>query len=264
VPAFSRDDAALSFNWGTASPGTGITPGSWSVRWTSKRAVNLPGYYTVTSISDDGARVWIDNNLLIDEWHDQSPSPHAAMVYLNAGQHDWRVEYYNHGGIAMLVAQVVPGAAEPASQIQSVSVAGDITIDTKNPNFVKENAGDGWQSSPNGYGGNAFITKNNVFGQGQYKWVRWYAPLPRAGNYEIFAYIPANLATTRNARYWIAHASAFDFRKLNQMLYVNQWVSLGVYYFGATDDEYVTVSDVTYEPFLSTVVVADAIRFSPR
>ena len=65
-----------------------------------KRATTLPGYFTVTATADDGVRVWVDNNLLIDEWHDQSPTPHTAMVYLNAGAHDWRVEYYNHGGIA--------------------------------------------------------------------------------------------------------------------------------------------------------------------
>jgi hypothetical protein len=224
----------------------------------------LPGYYTITALADDGVRVWVDNTLMIDEWHDQTPTPHAAMTYLSAGAHDWRVEYYNHGGIAVLVAQIAAGAAESSLPAAALPLAGEIAIDTKNPNMRQAPDNVSWQTAPNGYGGTAFFTQNNIFGQGQTKWARWYAPLPRAGNYEVFAYIPGNLATTRNARYWIAHAGAFDFRKLNQMLYANQWVSLGNYYFSATGDEYVTVSDVTYEPLRATTIVADAVKFSPR
>ncbi len=259
--AFARDDPAISFNWGNASPGNGVSGPNWAVRWTSKRT-HATGYYSVNAIADDGMRVWVDNQLLIDEWHDQSPTPHNAMVYLAAGQHDWRVEFYNHGGIALAQVQITPGATAPDLPPQGIPLAGDVAIDAKNPSFVK--AGTAWQTAPNGYGGEAFLIKNQAFAREQASWARWYAPLPRAGNYEVSAYIPAGIGTTRSARYWIAHAGAFDFRKLNQMLYANQWISLGTYYFAATGDEYVTVSDATYEPLLSATLVVDALKFSPR
>ncbi|MEW5720010.1 MAG: hypothetical protein AB1817_15385, partial [Chloroflexota bacterium] len=102
------------------------------------------------------------------------------------------------------------------------------------------------------------------FAQPESKWARWYAPLPRPGYYAVSVYIPAGIGTTRGARYWIAHAGAFDARTLNQSLYANQWVSLGMYYFSATEDEYVAVSDVTYETSLATTIVVDAARFSLR
>lgn len=263
-PAFARDDAAINFNWGTTSPGTGVSGPNWSVRWTMKRATTLPGYFTVTATADDGVRVWVDNNLLIDEWHDQSPTPHTAMVYLNTGAHEWRVEYYNHGGIATVAVQITPGAASPDAQGSSAPATGDIAIDTQSSSFIKSGADDAWQTAPNGYGGTAFAMKNNAFALAQSKWARWYAPLPRPGYYDVSVYIPANIGTTRSARYWVAHAGAFDWRTLNQSLYANQWISLGLYYFGATDDEYVAVSDVTYEPSLATTIVVDAVRFSAR
>jgi hypothetical protein len=262
--AFTRDDAAINFNWGNASPGTGVSGPNWSVRWTARRATTLPGYYTVTATADDGVRVWLDGNLLIDEWHDQSPTPYAAMVYLNAGAHDWRVEYYNRGGIATITAQITPGAVSPDAHALVSPVTGDITVDTKSPNFVKSGADDGWQTAPNGYGGVALTMRNTAFAHAESKWARWYARLPRPGYYDVSAYVPANLGTTRSARYWIVHAGTFDARALNQTLYANQWVSLGTFYFSATEEEYIAVSEVTFEPSAGTTLVVDAVRFSAR
>ncbi|MBM3127581.1 MAG: hypothetical protein FJ009_02985 [Chloroflexi bacterium] len=264
APAFTRDDAALNFNWGSASPGAGVSGPNWSVRWTTKRALTLPGYYTVTATADDGVRVWVNNTLLIDEWHDQSPTTYAALVYLASGTHDWRVEYYNHGGVAALAAQITPGAVAPDARTSPAPATGDIAIDTQSAYFVKRGADDAWQTAPNGYGGTAFALKNNPFAQLESKWARWYAPLPRPGLYDVAVYVPANIGTTRGARYAIAHADAYDWRTLDQTLYANQWVSLGIYYFSATGDEYVALSDATFESARATTLVVDAVRFSAR
>jgi len=94
--------------------------------------------------------------------------------------------------------------------------------------------------------------------------VRWYPALTQPGEYEIWAYIPGNLATTHRAQYTIVHAGTYDMRTLNQSLYLDEWVSLGTYYFAATSDEFVLLSNVTYEPDQSTIIVADALKFSAR
>lgn len=259
--AFSRDDANINFNWGSAPPGNGVSQGvNWSARWSARRITLTAGYYTVDATADDGLRVWIDGAPLIDEWHDASPTTYATMVYLNAGQHDWRVEYYQHLGTASLRVDITPGAAAPLTL--ATSAPGDIVIDTQNPNFIK--GGDGWQATPNGNGGAAFSTMNSTFAQAGNNWARWYASLSRAGFYEVSVYIPAGVATTRGARYEIAHAGTYSFQSLDQSLYAKQWVSLGAYYFSATGDEYVSLSDVTYEPVLSTAIVADAVRFAAQ
>ena len=259
--AFARDDVSLNFDWGNASPGSGIAQGTnWSARWTTRKNMPNAGYYSVTATADDGVRVWVDNALLIDEWHDASSKSYAAMAYLGAGQHDWRVEFYQHVGTASLRLELMPGAvtALPAP----ASASGEITVDTQSSNFFK--GGSNWQSAANANGGNAFSTPNSAFAQAENNWARWYAPLTRAGNYEVSVYLPAGLGTTLNARYEIAHGNTHDFRALNQSLYAKQWVSLGIYHFSATGDEYVSLSDVTYEPSQSTRVVADAVRFTAR
>lgn len=262
--AFGREEVALNFNWGTLSPGVGVASPNWSARWTTQRAVALPGYYTVTATADDGIRVWVDNTLLIDEWHDQSPTTYAALVYLNAGTHTWRVEYYNHGGTAAMAAQITPGAVAPAAPLTLAPITGDITIDTQSAYWVKRGADAAWRTAPNGAGGTAFILPNNTFADTESRSARWYAPLPRPGLYEVAVYLPAQSGTTRNARYLIAHANTFTWRALNQTLYANQWVSLGVFYFSASGDEYIELSDGTFETTNTTTLVVDAARFSAR
>jgi len=260
-PGLIRDDAALNFNWGTTSPGSGISGSIWSARWTTTRAVALPGYYTVTATADDGVRVLVNGKVLIDAWHDQSPTTYATMVYLPAGLHEWRVEYYNRGGIALLAVHITPGAV--ASQVQWITPATDEWIvDTASALFVTSEKNAAWQRVPNGYGGTAFALQANTFAQTDSHWARWYAPLARPGDYDVSVYIPARIGTTRRARYLIAHAGTYDWRTLDQTMYADQWVSLGTYYFNATPDEYVMLFDFTYES--SATLVVDAVRFSAR
>ncbi|MCX7838410.1 MAG: PA14 domain-containing protein [Anaerolineae bacterium] len=258
--AFTRDDAALNFNWGTTLPGTGITSPNWSARWTTKRAVTLPGYYTVSATADDGVRVWVNDKLLIDEWHDQSPTTYAAMTYLPSGLHEWRVEYYNRGGIATLAVQITPGAVSSPMQLVAPAT-GDWIVDTASALFVTSERNEVWQSVPNGYGGTAFKLASHRDATDTH-WARWYAPVTRSGEYDVSVYIPARIGTTRRARYLIAHAGTYACRTLDQTLYADQWVSLGVYHFNATPDEFVMLSNVTYET--ATTLVVDAVRFSAR
>lgn len=266
-PALSRDDADINFDWGTTAPGTGISSGAnWSARFTSRRVVNLAGYYTVNATADDGVRVWVDNTILIDQWHDEPPTTYAATIYQTPGPHDWRVEFYQHNGAASLRVLIIPGVTSPVPSDGTVatSAAADVYVDDNGPGFVKGGEEGRWRDYPTGYGNHAFWIQNSPFAQPSFNWARWYPRLPFAGWYEISVYIPGNLATTRNARYWIVHAGTYELQSLNQSLYANQWTSLGRFYFGATGDEYISVADVTYEPSQSTVLVVDAIRFSPR
>ena len=255
APVLVRDDASINFDWGNKSPGAGVPATNWSARWSARRTTLNPGFYTVSATADDGVRLSVDNTIVIDEFHDQSPAIHSAMTYLTAGAHDWRIEYYQRLGNAQLHAQIVFGAVS----IEPSPLPRDVTIDPANVNFIKGGDAAGWRNS-NG----VLWTTNNLFSLAGYNWARWYAALPRAGEYEIFAYIPANLATTRSARYEIAHAGDFDVRAVNQFLYANQWVCLGTFYFRADGGEYVALSDVTYEPALSATLVIDALKFSPR
>jgi hypothetical protein len=99
-PAFVRDDGGfIDFDWGFGSPGGGLGPEGFSVRWT--RGVTFePGDYHFYVSTDDGVRLWVDDHLLIDKWYDQVASTHKASISLGEGWHQLKMEYYENGGIA--------------------------------------------------------------------------------------------------------------------------------------------------------------------
>ncbi len=80
----------------------------------------------------------------------------------------------------------------------------------------------------------------------------------------MFVYIPHRYTTTTNARYWISHVDGFTQKTVDQSLYSNQWVSLGTYRFQGTEQDYVSLADVTSEERLSRLIAWDAMRWERR
>ena len=101
-PAVDRHEGdKLDHNWGDDSPIPGvINADNFSARWTKDFTV-APGVYRFTVATDDGMRVWIDNNLLIDVWYDSQVHTVTADTYLSSDSHHIRVEYYDAGGGAV-------------------------------------------------------------------------------------------------------------------------------------------------------------------
>ncbi len=98
-PRFVRDDAAVYFNWNDKGPGGGIPGYDFSVRWTTTAAFDRATYEFRVK-ADDGVRLWVDDNLLIDEWHDSALATYTAQRKMEAGNHNLRLEYYQAGGAA--------------------------------------------------------------------------------------------------------------------------------------------------------------------
>ena len=100
-PAVVRNDAILSFDWGNNPPASGILADGFSVRWT--RTVNLPaGTYDFYATADDGVRVWLDGELIIDQWHGAQAVTYTAERTLGAGGHQFVVAYYEIWGEASI------------------------------------------------------------------------------------------------------------------------------------------------------------------
>ncbi|HEX9115428.1 MAG TPA: PA14 domain-containing protein, partial [Anaerolineae bacterium] len=98
-PALVRNDAAVDFDWGTGSPDLALPADDFSARWTRTQEFDA-GTYRFHLIVDDGARVWVDDQLLIDEWHDGSSREMTADLGLAESAHRLRVEYYEKAGNA--------------------------------------------------------------------------------------------------------------------------------------------------------------------
>ena len=73
--------------------------GSFSARWTGRIDPPASGTYRLTTVSDDGVRLWLDGKLLIENWSDHAPSEDHATVDLEAGRTaDLKLEYYQGTG----------------------------------------------------------------------------------------------------------------------------------------------------------------------
>ncbi len=98
-PVLIRNDPSINFTWGTGSPGSGIPSDNFSVRWTRSLYFDV-NTYRFHLIIDDGARLWIDGQLLIDEWHDAAVREATGDFALTQGTHTIRVDYYERTGNA--------------------------------------------------------------------------------------------------------------------------------------------------------------------
>ncbi len=100
-PVLVRCEAApFSYDWGEESPAPEVLPDQFSVRWTG-RFYFLWAPYTFQATADDGVRVFVDGDLLIDAWWDQGPTSYRANRWLSLGEHTVVMEYYEHGGGAV-------------------------------------------------------------------------------------------------------------------------------------------------------------------
>lgn len=88
-------DEAIDFNWGQGSPSGSLPIDNFSVYWT--RMVSLPpGFYRFHLAGDDGFELYVDGDRIINEWHDQSRTEYTADRYLNGGNHEIEIFYYEH------------------------------------------------------------------------------------------------------------------------------------------------------------------------
>jgi uncharacterized delta-60 repeat protein len=129
---FTRNDANINFNWGTGSPDPRIDPDTFSVRWTGKITAPTTGRYTFYTTTDDGLRLWINNQLLIDHLTPQAATEWSGSIDLVAGQkYDIRMDYFERaGGAQAKLSWSGPGITKqivPASAFSGGSSSSDTT-----------------------------------------------------------------------------------------------------------------------------------------
>jgi len=112
-PVLVRGDAGINFDWGVEPPVDWMPDDNFAVRWT--RTVNFtPGYYRLAVQADDGVRLWIDQDILIDKWQDMDYELHYVDGTYLQGSHTIRLEYYEHTGSARVRFWWEPGTNDNA------------------------------------------------------------------------------------------------------------------------------------------------------
>jgi beta-glucosidase len=96
-----RTDPDINFAWTLNAPARGIPFDWYSVRWTGTITAPPGGLHRVGVEGNDGYRLFVDDRLLIDNWHKQSYGVRlAAVQFVPGSNHTLRLEYFESTGNA--------------------------------------------------------------------------------------------------------------------------------------------------------------------
>ena len=121
----TRTDSTVDFNWGAGSPSAGIGADTFSVRWTGQVNPAFDESYTFYTFTNDGVRLWIDGELLVDQWSDQAAGAEwSGTIALLAGQKvTIQMDYYDNLGDAaarlLWSSPSTPKAAIPQARLDA-------------------------------------------------------------------------------------------------------------------------------------------------
>ena len=102
----TRTDAVVNFNWNSTGPDPTIGQTKFAVRWTGSVQPQFNETYTFYTTSDDGCRLWVNGQLLVNDWVDQAPTTYQGSITLKAQQlYNIRMDYYQNGGGAVAQLQ---------------------------------------------------------------------------------------------------------------------------------------------------------------
>jgi hypothetical protein len=119
-----RADSAVNFDWGLGSPDPRMDVNTYSVRWSARIRPRFSETYTFTTTTDDGVRLWVNGQLLIDHFGDQPATAWSGTIALTANQsYDLVMEYFENGGDASAKL-----AWSSASQVQEIIPASRATV----------------------------------------------------------------------------------------------------------------------------------------
>jgi hypothetical protein len=125
-PTLVRTDPTIDFNWTGTPPAAAIGLTNFAVRWIGSVQPEYSETYTFSTDTDSGVRLYVNGQLLINEWVNQPATAWSNTITLVAQQrYNIEMDFYNQTGGA--VAQLywsspsTPNAIIPQTQIYPVT-----------------------------------------------------------------------------------------------------------------------------------------------
>jgi uncharacterized delta-60 repeat protein len=138
--AFTRTDPTVDFNWGSGSPDPRIGADTFSVRWSGLVESTTTGRYTFYTTTDDGVRLTVNGQRIIDKLVPQASTEWSGSIDLVAGQkYSILMEYFDRtGGAVAKLMWSGPNVAKqviPTSQLTPADAGPDTTPPSAVPNL---------------------------------------------------------------------------------------------------------------------------------
>jgi hypothetical protein len=132
----TRLDANIDFPWGDDGPGIGgIGQSYYTVLW--RGVIVTPavdGVYTFSVQHDDGVRLWIGDERVIDNWNNADTTTTGSIALAGGTAYRFRMDYYNGiGGGRAILRWVVPGGS-----LETIPTEAFLPIDDLDGNGVPD------------------------------------------------------------------------------------------------------------------------------
>ncbi len=112
-PSIKRIVETVNFDWGNGAPATDLQPDTFSARFSGELSAPTTGTYTLYATADDGVRLSLNNQEVINDFTDHGPRTTKAKVNLVAGQRvPLKLEYFeSYGGASLKLEWRGPGVS---------------------------------------------------------------------------------------------------------------------------------------------------------
>ncbi|MHB9143321.1 MAG: PA14 domain-containing protein, partial [Paludibacter sp.] len=122
---YSTVDSTINFDWGTSAPYSKTTVDNFSVRWEGQIQPRFSGNFFFYVNSDNGRRLWVNDQLIIDQWVSDYGIEYSGSINLIANQKcNIKLEYFEDAGGANCklewMSNLQPREIVPKSQLNTV------------------------------------------------------------------------------------------------------------------------------------------------
>ncbi len=102
-PVVTRNDKQIDFHWTLFPPDASLSLDQYSVRWTGQLQSPGDGNYQIGLDGNDGYRLYINNQLVIDNWRKQSHHTQLTKYHFEKDKiYDIKVEFFESAGNAQI------------------------------------------------------------------------------------------------------------------------------------------------------------------
>jgi uncharacterized repeat protein (TIGR03806 family) len=121
-PTLVRTDAVVNFIWTSNGPDPRIGQNNFAARWTGSVQPQYSETYNFYAYHDDGVRLWVNGQLLVNSWGDGYPTTNQGAITLKAQQlYTIRMDYFHGTGLAQAMlawnSSSTPQAIIPQTQL---------------------------------------------------------------------------------------------------------------------------------------------------
>jgi beta-glucosidase len=129
TPVLVRTDKHVDFKWQEGSFAENQPTDHFSVRWTGYFTPKKSGDYKFLSSADDGVRLYLDEQRVIDDWQPHSETLDAYSTHLEAGHaYKIRFEYFDSVSTATAGFGVIAAEAAVGRETKALAAKADVVI----------------------------------------------------------------------------------------------------------------------------------------